>query len=195
MKYNTQLSRLIMPEYGRNIHQMVDHCVAIQDREERTRCANTIIAVMGNLFPHLRDVSDFKHILWDHLAIMSDFRLDIDYPYDIIKKEKLYSKPAKLPYNQGKMSYRHYGKMLEKLIAIASKYPQGEEQERLVWLIVNYMKRSYTVWNKGVSDQRIFLDLFEMSGGTIDLRNSDMQLPEIKDLSQKPTNKKGGKRK
>ena len=81
--YNTQQKKLIMPEYGRNVQQMIDHCVSIEDREERTRCANTIINIMGNLFPHLRDVDDFKHKLWDHLAIMSDFKLDIDYPYEI----------------------------------------------------------------------------------------------------------------
>ena len=87
--YNTQQKKLIMPEYGRNVQQMIDHCVSIEDREERTRCANTIINIMGNLFPHLRDVDDFKHKLWDHLAIMSDFKLDIDYPYEIIRKENL----------------------------------------------------------------------------------------------------------
>ena len=97
LDYNTQLKKLIMPEYGRNVQQMVDHCVALKDREERTRCANTIINIMGNLFPHLRDVDDFKHKLWDHLAIMSDFKLDIDYPYEIIKKENLYTRPDTVP--------------------------------------------------------------------------------------------------
>ena len=87
MKYNTQEKRLALPEYGRNIQNMVDYCVTIEDREERKRCANSIINVMGNMFPHLRDVNDFKHILWDHLAIMSDFKLDIDYPYEIVRRK------------------------------------------------------------------------------------------------------------
>ena len=99
MKYNTEEKKLVMPEYGRNIQNMVDYCVAIQDREERKRCADSIINIMGNMFPHLRDVNDFKHILWDHLAIMADFKLDIDYPYEIIRKEDLYSRPPRLPYN------------------------------------------------------------------------------------------------
>ena len=86
MKYNTEEKKLVMPEYGRNIQNMVDYCITIQDREERKRCADTIINIMGNMFPHLRDVNDFKHILWDHLAIMADFKLDIDYPYEIVKK-------------------------------------------------------------------------------------------------------------
>ena len=100
MQYNTQEKRLALPEYGRNIQNMVDYCVAISDREERTHCANTIINIMGNMFPHLRDINDFKHILWDHLAIMSNFSLYIDYPYEVIKKENLYIKPPKLPYTQ-----------------------------------------------------------------------------------------------
>ena len=102
MKYNTEGKRLTLPEYGRNIQNMVDYCVTIQDREERKRCANTIINIMGNMFPHLRDVNDFKHILWDHLAIMADFKLDIDYPYEIIKKENLYSRPPRIPYNNNR---------------------------------------------------------------------------------------------
>ena len=95
MKYNTEEKKLVMPEYGRNIQNMVDYCITIQDREERKRCADTIINIMGNMFPHLRDVNDFKHILWDHLAIMADFKLDIDYPYEIVKKEDLYSRPPR----------------------------------------------------------------------------------------------------
>jgi len=90
MKYNTTEKRLVLPEYGRNIQQMVDHCLTIEDREERNKCANAIINIMGNLFPHLRDVSDFKHILWDHLAIMADFKLDVDYPYELVITDNLY---------------------------------------------------------------------------------------------------------
>ncbi|NLT02885.1 MAG: DUF4290 domain-containing protein, partial [Bacteroidales bacterium] len=89
LDYNTQLKNLRLPEYGRNIQRMIDHALTIEDMEERTRCAQTIISIMGNLFPHLRDVPDFKHKLWDHLAIMSDFKLDIDYPYELMKQEEL----------------------------------------------------------------------------------------------------------
>ena len=95
MQYTSELKRLVLPEYGRNVQQMVDHCMTIEDKAERTRCANTIINIMGNLFPHLRDIEDFKHKLWDHLAIMSDFKLDIDYPYEIVKKESLEVKSSK----------------------------------------------------------------------------------------------------
>ena len=110
MQYTSELKRLVLPEYGRNVQQMVDHCMTIEDKAERTRCANTIINIMGNLFPHLRDIEDFKHKLWDHLAIMSDFKLDIDYPYEIIKKENLHTVPESVPYQASPIKYRHYGK-------------------------------------------------------------------------------------
>ena len=126
MKYNTEEKKLVMPEYGRNIQNMVDYCVAIEDREERKRCANTIINIMGNMFPHLRDVNDFKHILWDHLAIMADFKLDIDYPYEIVKKENLYARPPRIPYNNNRIRYRHYGKTLELMIRKATELEAGE---------------------------------------------------------------------
>ena len=93
MQYNTQQKRMPLPEYGRSIQNMVDHALTIENRSERQRCANTIINIMGNMFPHLRDIPDFKHKLWDHLAIMADFKLDIDYPYEVIRKDNLITKP------------------------------------------------------------------------------------------------------
>ena len=114
MKYNTQEKKLILPEYGRNVQSMVDFAMTIDDRAERTRCANSIIQIMGNLFPHLRDVEEFNHKLWDHLAIMSDFKLDIDYPYEIIKKDNLYTRPDKIKYVNPRVILRHYGKILPK---------------------------------------------------------------------------------
>ncbi|GAB6011578.1 DUF4290 domain-containing protein [Viscerimonas tarda] len=183
MEYNTQLKRLALPEYGRNIQNMVDYCLTIENREDRKQCADTIINIMGNMFPHLRDVNDFKHILWDHLAIMADFQLDIDYPYEIIRKEDLFSKPGKIEYSQPEMYYRHYGKTLEKLIKLAADYPEGKEKEQLIWLVLNHMKKSYTQWNKEVEDPKIFLDLYELSNKKIDLRGSGMKLPEMKDFT------------
>jgi hypothetical protein len=183
MEYNTQLKKLALPEYGRNIQNMVDYCVAIKDREERKCCADSIINIMGNMFPHLRDVNDFKHILWDHLAIMSDFQLDIDYPYEIIRKEDLYSKPGKIDYSHPDMRYKHYGKILEKMIKMATEYPEGEEKEQLIWLVLNHMKKSYVQWNKEVEDSRIFIDLYELSGRKIDVRNSELKLLDIKEAA------------
>ena len=195
MKYNTQEVRLILPEYGRNIQNMVNYCVTIDDREERKRCANTIISIMGNLFPHLRDVNDFKHILWDHLAIMSDFKLDIDYPYEVIKKEDLHIRPPKIPYKQESIIYRHYGKIMEQMIIEATHYPDGEEKEQLILALANHMKKSYLNWNKEVVDDRkIFKDLFDLSGGKISLNEEDYKLIEPKEVMIKKNNKNQRKR-
>ncbi|MDR1742865.1 MAG: DUF4290 domain-containing protein [Dysgonamonadaceae bacterium] len=180
MEYNTQLKRLILPEYGRNIQNMVDHCVTIKDRGERKRCAQSVINIMGNMFPHLRDVNDFKHILWDHLAIMSDFKLDIDYPYEIVRKEDLYSPPGHLDYSRPTMQYRHYGKIMEKMITIAANMPEGNERDSLIRMLVAQMKRSYVQWNKEVEDAKIFHDLAELSDRKILLDADTYTIPEAK---------------
>ena len=186
LDYNTQLKKLIMPEYGRNVQQMVDHCVALKDREERTRCANTIINIMGNLFPHLRDVDDFKHKLWDHLAIMSDFKLDIDYPYEIIKKENLYTRPDTVPYALTPIRYRHYGKAIEGMSEKAVEMPDGPERDQLISLLANHMKKSFLTWNKeGVEDDKILKDLREYSHGKINLDPETYKLKDAKEFLQK----------
>ncbi|MDR1763514.1 MAG: DUF4290 domain-containing protein [Dysgonamonadaceae bacterium] len=183
MRYNTQEKRLALPEYGRNIQNMVDYCVSIPDRAERSRCADAIINIMGNMFPHLRDVNDFKHILWDHLAIMSDFALDIDYPYEVIKPENLHVKPPKLPYTQGKMHYKHYGKIMEQMIRKANELEDGEMKEQLAGMLANQMKRSFLTWNKEVvDDQKIFKDMAQLSGGRILMNEETHKLTESKEI-------------
>jgi hypothetical protein len=183
LKYNTQEKRMPMPEYGRNIQNMVDYCVALPDREERTRCADTIINIMGNMFPHLRDVNDFKHILWDHLAIMSNFALDIDYPYEVIKPENLHIKPQKLPYTQGKMHYKHYGKIMERMIKKANELEDEEMRKQLAEMLANQMKRAFLTWNKEVvDDSKIFKDLAQLSGGRIVIDENALKLTESKEI-------------
>lgn len=189
MNYNTEEKRLILPEYGRNIQNMVDYCVAIQDREERKRCANSIINIMGNMFPHLRDVNDFKHILWDHLAVMADFQLDIDYPYEIIKKEDLYARPPRIPYNNSRIRYRHYGKTLELMIHKANEFENGTQREQLIKLLANQMKKSFLTWNKeSVDDRKIFKDLDELSEGQIVLDEEVHKLTESRDILARNSN-------
>lgn len=199
MKYNTAEKKLTLPEYGRNIQNMVDYCVTIEDRQERKRCADTIINIMGNMFPHLRDVNDFKHILWDHLAIMADFKLDIDYPYEIVKKENLHAKPPKIAYANSRMRYRHYGKTLEQMVARATELEDGEERNQLIKLLANQMKKSFLTWNKeSVDDEKIFKDLYELSKGQISLSTEDYKLSESKDLLARTntnTNRKNHSRK
>jgi hypothetical protein len=196
MIYNTNVKRLTLPEYGRNIQNMVDYCLTIEEKDDRNRCASAIIGTMGNLFPHLRDINDFKHILWDHLAIMSGFKLDVDYPYKIIKKEDLYSHPPKVPYSNTKMTYRHYGRILECLINEAAGMEDGEEKETLILMTANQMKRSFLTWNKdSVNDGKILNDLAELSGGKIIRYDDTFKLAGSNALADPPNknNKKSKK--
>lgn len=180
MKYNTQLEKLILPEYGRNIQNMVEYCVKLEDKEERTKCANSLIDIMGNMFPHLRNVNDFKYILWDHLAIMSDFKLDIDYPYEIIKKEELIAHPKQIEYSRPTMKYRHYGKTLEKMIGKAVEMEEGEEKNQLIRLLITQMKKLYVQWNREVDDATIYHDLEELSDGKIKLNRDTYVIPSVR---------------
>ncbi|MBO4984661.1 MAG: DUF4290 domain-containing protein [Bacteroides sp.] len=179
MLYNTQQKKMPLPEYGRSIQNMVDYALTIEDRAERQRCANTIINIMGGMFPHLRDVPDFKHKLWDHLAIMADFKLDIDYPFEIIQQSNLETKPESIPYNSTHIRYRHYGRTLEVLIKKACELPEGDEKQNLIALICNQMKKDYMAWNKDtVENQKIADDLAELSGGKLKMDEEIMQLME-----------------
>ena len=181
MQYNTQQKRMPLPEYGRSIQNMVDYALTIEDRAERQRCANTIINIMGNMFPHLRDVPDFKHKLWDHLAIMSDFKLDIDYPYENIRKDNLSNKPEPVPYPSTRIRYRHYGRTLEVLIKKAVEFPEGDEKMNLVALICNHMKKDYLAWNKdNVDDRKIANDLFELSDGKLEMTEDIVRLMAVR---------------
>ena len=181
MEYNTQRKKMELPEYGRSVQNMVDHALTIEDRAERQRCANTIINIMGGMFPHLRDVPDFKRKLWDHLAIMADFKLDIDYPFEIVKKEDLVVKPSKMEYSSGSIRFRHYGRILEGLIKKATEVEDEEEKKALIRLLAIQMKKSFVNWNKdGMEEQKILDDLREYSNGAIDFQVEDLRLNESK---------------
>jgi len=178
---------LILPEYGRNIQQMVEHAITIECMVERTKCANTIINIMGNMFPYLRDVEGFKFKLWDHLAIMSNFKLDIDYPFDIIKKENLADKPNKMAYSTKKFHYMHYGALIEKFIEKACEIENEEEKNALIMTIANYMKKSLLAWNNkdiDIDDRKIFNDLRQLSNGKISINADDCHLISSDNLRQ-----------
>ena len=179
MEYNTQRKKMELPEYGRSVQNMVDHALTIEDREERQRCANTIISIMGGMFPHLRDVPDFRRKLWDHLAIMADFKLDIDYPFEVVKPEELAVKPERVAYSSGPIRYRHYGHILEELVKKAVEVEDEDERKALIRLLAIQMKKSLVNWNKeGIDDQKIVEDLREFSNGAIDLQVEDLRLNE-----------------
>ena len=186
MKYNTAEKHLVLPEYGRNVQNLVDYCVTIEDREERNRCANAIISIMGNLYPQQRDTNDFKHILWDHLAIMSDFKLDVDYPYEVVKEADLQTRPPRIPYVSTRIRSRQYGKIMEQMVGKATEMENSEAKDYLVLALANQMKRSYVTWNNKdtVSDAKIFKDLAQLSDGLIDLKEGDLKLIEGRELQQ-----------
>jgi hypothetical protein len=195
--YNTQRKRMALPEYGRNVQKMIDHIKTIENRDERNRAAKTVIQVMGNLNPHLRDEGDFKHKLWDHLALIADFELDIDSPYPTPEETKFREKPKQIPYQQGNIRFLHYGRVIELMIDAATEMKDGEEKEYLTNLIVNQMKKSYITWNRGqVADEVIIGDLKLLSRGKLKMTEG-VKILEVKDLlpptKRKPVGKPHGK--
>jgi hypothetical protein len=183
LEYNSERSKLIIPEYGRHIQKMVEHAVEIEDDAERNKVAKAIIAVMGNMNPHLRDVPDFQHKLWDQLFIISDFKLDADSPFPKPSREVLEERPERMTYPQNFPKYRFYGNNIKRMVDQANDWEDGPEKEGLIYTIANHMKKSYLSWNKdSVDDKVIFEHLRELSGGKIDLKHTDEDLSEASEL-------------
>ena len=179
LEYNTERPKLIIPEYGRHFQKMVDHAISIEDDEERNRVAQAIISVMGNIQPHLRDVPDFQHKLWDQLFIMSDFKLNVESPFPITSKETLQKRPDPLEYPQNFPKYRFYGNNIKRMIDVAVKWEKGDMRDGLEYAIANHMKKCYLNWNKDtVDDKAIFKHLYELSDGQIDLAKEGENLTE-----------------
>ena len=190
LEYNTERTKLIIPEYGRHLHKMIDQALSCNDRNERNNIAKAIIGVMGNLNPHLRDVPDFQHKLWDQLFIMSDFKLDVDSPYPLPSKEEFSQRPDKLNYPQNFPKYRFYGNNIKRMIDVAIDWEEGEMKKQLIYVIANHMKKCFLNWNKDtVEDDVIFGNLLELSDGKLILDSSSKPLSESHNLI-KLTNKK-----
>lgn len=172
---------------------MVDHIKTIEDRDERNRAAKTIISIMGNLNPHLRDIGDFKHKLWDHLALIASFELDIDSPYPVPEPAKFVEKPKQIPYRQGDIRYLHYGRIIELMIDAASELEEGDQKEYLTTLIVNQMKKSYIIWNRGqVADEVIIANMKLLSRGRLKMTDG-VRILEVKELIPPVKRKPAGK--
>ena len=170
MEYNTNRTKLLMPEYGRNIQMMVEYCKSLPSKEERNEVAKTIVEFMGQRNPHLRDEENYKHKLWDHLYILADYDLDVDAPYSFPTKEELDQKPNRMDYPSFENEYKFYGKSILQLIDKAIELEEGEEKEALIQVIANNMKKSYNVYNKEhVQDEVIFRHLKELSQDKLDL--------------------------
>jgi hypothetical protein len=186
LDYNSERPLMIIPEYGRHIQKLVDHCLALETKEERDKMAKSIVDVMGNLQPHLRDVPDFKHKLWDQLYIMADFKLDVESPYPQLSKAELQEKPERLAYPKSASRYRYYGNNIQTMIDIALSWENSDKKDALVFTIANHMKKCYLNWNKDtVDDVIIFKHLYDLSDGKLDLRETEEALSESKNLLRK----------
>ena len=168
LEYNSSRNKLVISEYGRHIQKLVEHALTLKDKEERQKMANGIIDIMGELTPQLRDVADFKHKLWDHLFVISNFELDVDSPYEKPIIEKLFEKPEPLAYPNSKIKYNHYGKVIELMIDEAIKMEDQELKSKLIIAIANQMKKSYVNWNLDtVEDEIILNQLTKLSKGKL----------------------------
>lgn len=182
MEYNTARNHLIIPEYGRHIQHFIEDTCKIESREERNKRAQYIVNVMGALLPHLRDITDFKHKLWDHLFIISGFKLDVDSPYPVPTANALRVKPKKPSYPTYKIRWAHYGKNIEKVIGEIIQMEEGAARQKLTVDLANFMKILYVTWNKeNVEDQLIIDQLKELSNGKLHL-SDNFRLQEIKDV-------------
>ncbi len=183
LEYNTEREHLIIPEYGRHMQKMITHAKTRETKEERNKLVKAIISVMGNMQPHLRDVPDFQHKLWDQLFIMADFDIDVDSPYPKPSREELYARPDTLEYPQNFPKYRFYGNNIKTMIDVANTWEDGEMKEALVYTIANHMKKCFLNWNKDtVEDYIIFNHLFELSDGKINLKESEEDLSDSTSL-------------
>lgn len=188
MEYNTRQKKLPLPEYGRSVQKMVDHALTIEDREERQSCAETIIRIMASMFPNMPDQN---RKLWDHLAIMSDFKLDIDYPCEVIKEEEFHVAPQPLPYRNSEIRNRHYGRIVEEMIEHALTLEDGEEREQFIELILVQMKKNYIAWNKdGVEDRKILEDLRIYTKGAIEISDREIMLNPGNNMRNNQNNKR-----
>lgn len=185
MEYNIDRRKMIIPEYGRHIHTMIWNAMAIEDKNKRNNCAWSIIRVMGDLNPHLRDVPDFQHKLWDQLFIMSEFKLKVDSPFPQPNPEQFKRLPKNISYPQYLLEARYYGKIVRDMISVAAECSDPDKKEGLVYAIANTMKKNYIRWNKDtVEDSVVFADLQRLSMGKIVIQSPTYPLVEIEDILQ-----------
>ena len=177
LKYNTQDKNLVLPEYGRNIQNMVDFCLTLENREDRTACAYSIVKAMNTLFPAAKNDEEANRKFWDHLAIMSDFKLDIDWPYEVIQDGKLTSKPDTVPYDTGIIGLRQYGRNIESMLKMLGDMEPSMERDMMLGMVANQMKKCLLAHNRDDDpDERIYHDIREITNGQISLRPGDLAL-------------------
>ena len=191
LDYNTQRESLVLPEYGREVQKMVNHALTLEDKAERQRCAETVIVTMGRMFPQMRENADYKQKLWDHLALMSDFKLDIDWPYDVSQAKKINDKPEPVDYPTKRIPVRHYGRMMFEIFDKLKTMPDGDEFDALVRLTANQMKRDLMQWSHSYSDEKVADDLARYTDGRVQL---DLNTFKFEKITVRGTEKKRKRR-
>ena len=196
LDYNTQRQQLLLPEYGREIQRMVDHAVTLPTKEERLKCARTIVRLMETKVPHIRDNSDYEQTLWDHLYLMSNKQLDIDWPFDVSEAEKFLSKPNPLPLPQGNIRQRYYGNLVSELLEQLQTMPAGDERDELTRLTANQMKRDLTLWGNGTNDdEKVASDMAYLTNGAIQIDLNNFAFERMQQADLMPRRANGKKRK
>ena len=193
MKYNTQREKLQMPEYGRGIQQMIEYAVTIEDRAERQRCAESIFSVMMDMQPQLREQPDYKHRIWDHIAYISNYRLDIDYPFEITRLGNEAQKPEPMKYPMKDIRQRQYGHLIEEALKLLAEMPEGEARDELLAQVANQMKQSLFIWNRDAMDEeKVESDIAHYTGGKVKLDLENFHFAPVQPL---PRQDGGGKKK
>ena len=184
LDYNTGREKLLMPEYGREIQKMVDYAVSLPSKEERLKCANTIVRMMLTKVPQIRETAGYEQTLWDHLYLMSGKQLDIDWPFDVTGAEKIHSKPAPIPLPQNRIRLRHYGKLVEELLEKLKTMPEGDERTELVRQTANQMKRDLLTWGHGsADDEKVADDIARLTDGAIQLDLGKFRFEKVTAIS------------
>lgn len=195
LDYNTQREPLVMPEYGREIQLMVEYAIALPSREERLRCATAIVKQMEFKVPDMHDNATYQQTLWDHLYLMSQGKLDIDWPYDVSNAGKINNKPQPVPLPKGKIHLRHYGRMIEESLQRLSEMPDGPERTELIRLTANQMKRDLVQWGHGsIDDEKVADDMARMTNGAVQLDLDTFKFERIKTQNEPTPSKKSKKR-
>lgn len=185
MIYNTQERPLLLSEYGRNVQNMVDFCLTLEDRDERTACARAIVGVMRRLTPQQANTPEKEQKLWDHLNMMAGFRLDVDFPFPVLTAEEAHPEPAPIPYSDGKIKWRHYGRNIEQMVRKVADLEDGPDKDALISMLAHQMKKLLLVHNpEGVDDAKILRDLAIYSKGKIDLDPQQYFLHEFMEAPQ-----------
>ena len=195
IEYNTSLPKLEMREYGRHIQNLINHCVAIEDKAERTKCAYAIAEIMVDLFPELSGENENSRKVWDHINVMSNFKLDIDFPCEVLSSNEMHPQPSKIPYSSKSDRFRVYGSNLVRMIKEISRMEGGIDKDRLIFLVANQMKKLLINVNAdSATDQRVFNDIREITGGSIDINPESYRLNEYIGIHQNSEGKKKKKK-